>query len=71
MGFFDEYKKMGPERDSEEWKRQVNHMNRFFRLAKVKADLNHFALPFILDRTYSRSAITQALHDVEIEKGWH
>jgi hypothetical protein len=61
----------GPERGSDRWLEQVDRMCKCFRFAVSKEELSKVALMYILDTEYSRSAITQALHDVEIEKGWH
>lgn len=61
----------GPERGSCKWKEQVDRISRFLRTALVKADVDKIAFMYIMDTEYSRSAITQAMHDVEIEKGWH
>jgi hypothetical protein len=63
--------KFGPERGTERWKEQVDRISRFMRTAVVKADIDKIAFMYITDTEYSRSAITQAIHDVEVEKGWH
>lgn len=62
---------IGPERDSDKWREQVERISTLLRASKDKKELEAASVWYILDLEYSRSAITQAMHDVEVEKGWH
>jgi hypothetical protein len=42
-----------------------------FRTCETKEDLRTATVMYVLDLSYDRSDIALALHDVEIEKGWH
>lgn len=61
----------GPERGTPKWQEQVERMVKCLSYAESKKEMETVSMAYILDRSYSRSAITQALHDVEIKKGWH
>ncbi len=56
---------------SDHRREQVDTISKLLRTAENKDELSRIAFIYILDIDYSRSAITQAMHDVEIEKGWH
>lgn len=62
---------MGPENGTNKWCEQVERICKLLRMADSKQALEKAALWYIIDPEYSRSAITQAMHDVEIERGWH
>lgn len=61
----------GPLRGTPKWKDQAETVSKSMRSAETKNQLEIMAMAYILDRSYSRGAICQAMHDVEIEKGWH
>lgn len=61
----------GPERGTDRWREQVETVCSVLRYATSKRELESVSFDFVMDVRYSRGAITQAMHDVEIEKGWH
>jgi len=50
---------------------KYDEMVRDMRRVQTKEQLKTFTLLYILDLSYPRADIALALHDVEIEKGWH
>ncbi len=62
---------IGPECGTDKWKDQVDRIGKCLRFATTKKELEGLSMMYILDPEYSRSAITQAMDDIEIERGWH
>jgi len=60
-----------PEIPSPAWHDQVALISKALRTSTTKRGLSFSAILFMFDLSFSRSAICQAIHDVEIEKGWH
>jgi len=50
---------------------KYDEMVRDFRRCATKENLEVHMMIYLLDRSYPRADIALALHDVEIEKGWH
>jgi len=50
---------------------QVERIAKLLSNAPDHATMKQWAILYILDPSYSRAAIAQAIHDVEVAKGWH
>jgi len=60
---------MGPVKGTPEWKNQVDTIwTQFTAAALTKEDLSQFIFMFLLDRSYSRSAIAEADHKILNQK---
>ena len=46
-------------------------MMKMFSNADSKDELSEMAMLFILDISYERADIALAIHDIEINRGWH
>lgn len=56
---------------TEQEREQVERMVKLLGNAPDRQTMNRMAMLYILDMSYSRAAIAQAIHDVEVAKGWH
>ena len=52
-------------------KPKYEQMIKFLSTAETKEVMNNLAMLFILDRSFDRGDIAEAIHDVEVAKGWH
>lgn len=50
---------------------KYERMKKFLSRASTKEELKSMTMLYILDQSYPRADIALALHDIEIEKGWH
>jgi hypothetical protein len=46
-------------------------MCRVLSAAETKTELAQMSLMYIMDMSYERADIALALHNIEIERGWH
>lgn len=52
-------------------KQKYDQMMKLLNTAQSKTDMEAISMLFILDMSFDRGDIAQAMHDVEIARGWH
>lgn len=58
-------------RQQPEQPEKYSAMMKVFNNAESHEELKKLSLMYILDLSFSRADIALALHDIEVEKGWH